>query len=144
MVLLFLLLAVQLTKDDNTSLYISSQMLAIVLDNIVLSENLHGKRASEAPVVEELPFRLEKNREYSQESDNLFINQSENHLDKHTEQKQVETLLREKEYELDQFFLSAIDLLCIADTDGYFLQLNKEWERVLGYRIEDLEGKRFS
>jgi PAS domain S-box-containing protein len=51
--------------------------------------------------------------------------------------------LRSSTEELDRYFSSSLDLLCIADTDGYFLRLNPEWETVLGYRIEDLQGKRF-
>ena len=53
-----------------------------------------------------------------------------------------EQLTRRTE-ELDRYFSSSLDLLCIADTDGYFHRLNPEWESVLGYRIEDLEGRRF-
>jgi PAS domain S-box-containing protein len=45
--------------------------------------------------------------------------------------------------ELDQFFRVAPDLLCIANTDGYFLRLNPSWERVLGYTTEELLSKRF-
>jgi PAS domain S-box-containing protein len=60
-----------------------------------------------------------------------------------TERKRAELSLHEKTEELERFFTSALDLLCVADTNGYFRRLNHEWERVLGYRIEDLEGKRF-
>jgi two-component system, NarL family, sensor kinase len=45
--------------------------------------------------------------------------------------------------ELDQFFNVSLDLLCIANTDGYFLRLNPVWEKVLGYTREDLMAKRF-
>ncbi len=45
--------------------------------------------------------------------------------------------------ELDRYFSSSLDLLCIADTNGYFLKLNPEWETVLGYRVQELEGRRF-
>jgi PAS domain S-box-containing protein len=51
--------------------------------------------------------------------------------------------LREKTDELDRYFNEALDLLCIADTDGYFRRLNKEWESALGYKLSDLEGRRF-
>lgn len=44
--------------------------------------------------------------------------------------------------ELENFFGCSLDLLCIADTDGYFHRLNREWERVLGYRLDELEGQR--
>ena len=39
-----------------------------------------------------------------------------------------EDLLRKTE-ELDQFFNVSLDLLCIANTDGYFLRLNPAWEK---------------
>jgi PAS domain S-box-containing protein len=60
-----------------------------------------------------------------------------------SERKRAEKALREKTEELERFFTSALDLLCIADTDGYFRRLNREWEKVLGYRLKDLEGMRF-
>ncbi|QQE64589.1 hypothetical protein GFS31_12700 [Leptolyngbya sp. BL0902] len=60
-----------------------------------------------------------------------------------TERKQTELALQIKIDELDRFFSVSLDLLCIADTDGYFRRLNCAWERTLGYAIEDLEGKRF-
>ncbi|KAB2953309.1 response regulator [Heliorestis acidaminivorans] len=45
--------------------------------------------------------------------------------------------------ELDRFFLINLDLLCIADTDGNFLKVNREWESILGYSIEELENRKF-
>ena len=60
-----------------------------------------------------------------------------------TERKQAEKKLREKTDELDRFFTVALDLLCIADTAGVFRRLNPQWEIVLGYPLEELEGKRF-
>ena len=55
----------------------------------------------------------------------------------------AEEVSREKTGELDQFFTLALDLLCIADTDGYFRRLNPAWEMILGWRIDELEGKKF-
>jgi PAS domain S-box-containing protein len=60
-----------------------------------------------------------------------------------TERKRVEGALRAKTEELDRYFTNALDLLCIADMDGYFRRMNKEWEAALGYSITDLEGTRF-
>ncbi|MBN1538393.1 MAG: PAS domain S-box protein [Anaerolineales bacterium] len=60
-----------------------------------------------------------------------------------TERKQTEAALKAATEELEHFFSSTIDLLCIANIEGYFLRLNREWEKVLGYRLEELEGQRF-
>ena len=59
------------------------------------------------------------------------------------ERQQAEKALRETTEELDRFFSVALDLLCIADTDGYFRRLNPQWEAVLGYSLAELEGRRF-
>lgn len=45
--------------------------------------------------------------------------------------------------ELDNFFSVNLDLLCIVDTNGYFLKVNKAWEMILGYPVEELVGARF-
>jgi len=60
-----------------------------------------------------------------------------------TERKQAEEALREKTEELDRYFTMTLDLLCIADTDGYFRRLNRQWELTLGYDLAELEGRRF-
>ena len=57
--------------------------------------------------------------------------------------KKAEMSVREKTEELDQFFNVTLDLLCIANTDGYFLRLNPAWEKILGYTREELMAKRF-
>jgi PAS domain S-box-containing protein len=55
----------------------------------------------------------------------------------------AEESLRQKTEELDQFFTVSLDLLCIANTEGYFLRLNPSFERVLGYSREELTAKQF-
>lgn len=52
-------------------------------------------------------------------------------------------LLIEKSEELEKYFSTSLDMLCIADTDGTFLRLNPEWERVLGYPLSELVGRPF-
>lgn len=60
-----------------------------------------------------------------------------------THLKQTEAALQQKTEELEAFFSSNIDLLCIANTKGHFLRLNPEWERTLGYSLAELEGRSF-
>jgi PAS domain S-box-containing protein len=55
----------------------------------------------------------------------------------------AEESVEKKMEELDQFFSVTLDLLCIANTDGYFLRLNPSWERILGHTREELMAKRF-
>lgn len=57
--------------------------------------------------------------------------------------RSAEASLRRKTEELDQFFNVTLDLLCIANTGGYFLRLNPAWERIFGYSREELLAKRF-
>lgn len=59
------------------------------------------------------------------------------------ERKHAEESLREKSEELDSFFSSALDLLCIADMDGNFRKLNPEWEKTLGYPVDVLLAHKF-
>jgi len=57
--------------------------------------------------------------------------------------KETELEFKNKNEELERFFSLALDLLCIADTDGYFHKLNKSWENTLGYKLEDISNARF-
>jgi len=68
----------------------------------------------------------------------LLSNEIRNYL-----RQRAQAALREKTEELDNYFNGALDLFCIADTEGYFHKLNPAWEEILGYPITDLEGKRF-
>jgi PAS domain S-box-containing protein len=57
--------------------------------------------------------------------------------------RSAEDSLRQKSKELNQFFNVSIDLLCIANTAGYFLRLNPIWESTLGYSTEELMAQKF-
>ena len=58
-------------------------------------------------------------------------------------QKQAELDLIDKNEELETFFSVNLDLLCIADTDGNFIKINKAWTDILGYPTEELERRKF-
>lgn len=60
-----------------------------------------------------------------------------------TDRKLAEEALLDKSIELERYFTSALDLLCIADIDGKFKKLNPEWESALGYKIDELIGTKF-
>lgn len=50
---------------------------------------------------------------------------------------------RRAEEELVRFFDLSLDLLCIANTQGYFWRLNDNFSRTLGYTTEELTSKAF-
>jgi PAS domain S-box-containing protein len=45
--------------------------------------------------------------------------------------------------EIEQFFDVTVEMLCIANTDGYFTRLNPAWEQVLGWTSQELMEKKF-
>lgn len=69
--------------------------------------------------------------------------QKENLRQALVKQEITEEKLIEKSDELERYFDASLDLLCIANTEGKFVRLNPEWEKVLGYSISELEGHTF-
>jgi PAS domain S-box-containing protein len=61
-----------------------------------------------------------------------------------TAMRTAEQALQAKNAELDRFFTLSLDLLAIGTTDGRFLKLNPEWERVLRTPLSELEGQLLS
>ncbi len=52
----------------------------------------------------------------------------------------TQTLLQSQ---FDKFFNNSLELMCIANTEGYLVQLNPKWTSVLGYSEEELKSKPF-
>jgi len=50
--------------------------------------------------------------------------------------------IRNRTEEINNFFNSAIDLLCVVDSQGRFLRLNPEWEKTFGYTLDELNNRR--
>jgi diguanylate cyclase (GGDEF)-like protein/PAS domain S-box-containing protein len=46
-------------------------------------------------------------------------------------------------FDLDRFFDFAVDMLCIADHEGYFRRVNRSFSRVLGYDQDELLARPF-
>jgi PAS domain S-box-containing protein len=59
------------------------------------------------------------------------------------DEMRTEQALRQKTEELDRYFTTSLDLLCIADIEGHFRRLNPEWEKILGYPLAELIGRCF-
>jgi PAS domain S-box-containing protein len=51
--------------------------------------------------------------------------------------------VRESQEELDRFFTLSLEMLCIANLEGYFTRLNSSFERTLGYSAEELMSEPF-
>jgi len=60
-----------------------------------------------------------------------------------TDRKKAVEALQEKSAENDRIFNFSLDLLAIARVDGTLLRVNPAWEKVLGYRRDELEGRSF-
>jgi PAS domain S-box-containing protein len=60
-----------------------------------------------------------------------------------TERKRAEEQVRRQAEELDSFFQTNLDMLCVASPEGRFLRLNQEWEATLGYPLRNLLGANY-
>lgn len=108
-----------------------SELLEIIRDLIEKSRD--GKIQSKRPVQEE-----------SEDVLKLYNERLVSKLEQKMADLKREISERKKaEHERDYLFNLSLDMLCIAGFDGYFRQLNPEWEKVLGWPREELMSKPF-
>ncbi len=58
-----------------------------------------------------------------------------------TEDVKLKNELKIQTEQLEKFFTVNLDLLCILDSEGFFVRINKIWEEVLGHTLEELKTK---
>lgn len=58
-----------------------------------------------------------------------------------TAPKRASLELKERTEEIERYFSTALDLFCIADGDGRLKRANPEWSNLLGYPLDELEGR---
>ena len=46
-------------------------------------------------------------------------------------------------FDYETFFGTSLEMLCIANAEGYFVDLNPRWAEILGYTTEELKSKPF-
>lgn len=110
-----------------------------IINYLAIKQDITERKNSELEIIE-----LNQNLEQKINERTAELAESNNNLQKEIlDRMKSEDALREKTIELENFFNVALDLLCIADINGNFIKLNKAWERVLGYSIEELETRNF-
>jgi PAS domain S-box-containing protein len=108
----------------------------------LIMNDITERKIAEQQLIETKKYLELKNNEYSSLNEELLQTNEELHNAKILAEAK-EQKIKEQSEEIENFFAHTLDLFCIANTDGYFIRLNKEWENSLGYTIEELENKRF-
>ncbi|PRX49808.1 PAS domain-containing protein [Salegentibacter salegens] len=60
-----------------------------------------------------------------------------------SKRKKTEKDLEQKRSRLDKIMNESLDIISIIDAEGYFTEINRAAESILGYSIEELRGKAF-
>ena len=122
--------------------------IGLFKDIVASKDNFEELQRKEYIRYEDLPLKTADGRHIAVEfiSNVYTVNNTkviQCNIRDNTERKRAEDALREKTEEMDGYFTNTLDLLCIADKNGHFRRLNREWESALGYSPAELEGKWF-
>lgn len=124
----------------NQTHYFDSRLVPIGTDRIlVFVRDISDRKKSEQEIVDlntNLELKVGRRTAQLAEKNRSLLTEIEL-------RKQIEKALQVKTIELENFFNVSLDLLCIADTSGNFIRVNKSWEKFLGFSSEELEQKQF-
>ncbi len=144
------------TQGDNTIIYVNPGFESITgySREEVIGKNCRFLQGSDRhqPALKELRKAIKAGescsvtlRNYRKEGrlfwNELTISPVRNTWGKLTHYIGIQTDISERkqaEEERDHFFLQSINLLCIANFNGYFTRVNPAWERTLGYSETEL------
>ena len=135
-----------INKKKNGELFWENVLITPIFDKTGNITNYLGvkqditQRKEAENEIRDLNANLEKR--ISERTDQLTA-MNNNLIREIEERKQIEDALMVKTQELENFFTVTLDLLCIADSSGKFIKVNKAWEHTLGYSVEELQRKSF-
>lgn len=124
--------------------WVRSSTRAIMKDGVIVGgtgslTDINDRKIAEQKILElnnTLELKIEERTVQLEETNAMLMREN-------TERILAQEALMVKTTELENFFNVALDLLCIADTTGHFVKVNKAWESILGYSVEELEKRTF-
>ncbi|MCC5815270.1 MAG: PAS domain-containing protein, partial [Leptospira sp.] len=94
-------------------------------------------------VIDRIPRKLDDNQK---ESIRLLAEELVHNIKTRKEQEELKILqniTKTQKNEIEMFFNTTLELLCIADLQGKFVRVNKAWEEFLGIPVNQLFGEDF-
>jgi PAS domain S-box-containing protein len=135
---------VHIRKDGST-------FPALMTGQLIRDENDNPKYISATALdITQLKFQEQEIRNLNQNLENLVktrtlqLAESNSSLRKEIEdRKKAVSELKIKTIELESFLNITPDLLSIADTTGKIIRVNNSWERIMGYKPDQLKNSNF-
>ncbi|MFZ4464860.1 MAG: PAS domain S-box protein, partial [Bacteroidales bacterium] len=136
-----------INRKKDKSLYWESISITPIHDEkgnitsyLAIKQDISQRKNTELEI-NELNTRLEQKIE---ERTSQLASTNTNLLSEIEERKIIEIALQSKTEELENFFNVTPDLLCIFNSVGDFIKVNKAWETTLGIPVEMLINKNFT